>query len=137
MDQSRRELALLLPALAAAASAQENPALPSKTYKFEDLTVRNSGENRQRSVLDGRTHTGYRLQLHQTELAPGLAPHAAHRHVHEEMIFIREGTMEVTIEGKVSTIGPGSVAYVASNELHGWRNAGTTRAHYFVLALGR
>jgi hypothetical protein len=67
--------------------ARQPAALPSKTYKFEDLAVRDSGENRQR------------IQLHQTELAPGLAPHAAHRHAHEEMIFVREGAMEATIEG--------------------------------------
>jgi quercetin dioxygenase-like cupin family protein len=45
--------------------------------------------------------------------------------------------MEVTIEGKTEKLGPGSVVYVASNEEHGWRNAGATRAHYFVLTLGR
>jgi quercetin dioxygenase-like cupin family protein len=50
------------------------------------------------------------------------------------MIFIREGTLEVTISGKSDKLGPGSVAYVASNEEHGWRNVGTTTAHYFVLA---
>jgi quercetin dioxygenase-like cupin family protein len=55
----------------------------------------------------------------------------------EEMILIREGTMEVTIAGRSAKLGPGSVAYVASNEEHGWHNAGTTRAHYFVLAIGR
>jgi quercetin dioxygenase-like cupin family protein len=33
-------------------------------------------------------------------------------------------------------LGPGSAAYVASNEVHGWRNVGTTRAQYFVLAIG-
>jgi quercetin dioxygenase-like cupin family protein len=53
------------------------------------------------------------------------------------MLLVREGTMEVTISGKTTTLGPGGVAYVASNEDHGWRNTGTTRAHYFVLTLGR
>jgi quercetin dioxygenase-like cupin family protein len=53
------------------------------------------------------------------------------------MIVIREGMMEVTIAGKVSQLGPGSVAWVASNEHHGWRNVGTTRARYMVMALGR
>jgi len=52
------------------------------------------------------------------------------------MIMIREGTMEVTIAGKSAKLGPGSVAYVASNEEHGWKNVGTTRAQYFILAIG-
>ena len=137
VNRSRRKLALLLPALAA---AQANPAgdlLPSRTYRFEDLPVRTSGRNRSRAVLNGKTRSGFAVQLHQTELAPGEMPHAAHRHLHEEAIFLREGTLEVTISGQSSRLGPGSVAFVASNEEHGWRNVGTTPAHYFVLALGR
>ena len=50
--------------------------------------------------------------------------------------MIREGTIEVTIEGKTSRIGPGSVAYVASNQEHGVHNPGPDHAQYFVFALG-
>ena len=139
MNRSRRDLTLLLAAAAGAqAQAPASPSpLPSKTYRFEDLPVRTSGSNRSRSVLRGKTHTGFNIQVHQTELAPGQAPHASHHHVHEEMIFIREGTLEVTIAGASQKLGPGSIAYVASNEEHGWSNVGTTPAHYFVLALGQ
>jgi quercetin dioxygenase-like cupin family protein len=135
MKLSRRDLNLLLPALAAAGASAQKSALPSKTFKYEDLAVRASGQNKQRAILNGETHTGFGIEMHETELAPGLAPHPPHHHVHEEMIMIREGTMEVTIAGKTSTLGPGSVAYVASNEEHGWKNVGTDRAKYFVLAL--
>ena len=135
MKLSRRDLNLLLPALAASSAAAQKAALPSKTYKYEDLTVRASGQNKQRAILNGETHSGFGVEMHETELAPGLAPHPPHHHVHEEMIMIREGTMEVTIAGKSSTLGPGSVAYVASNEEHGWKNVGADRAKYFVLAL--
>lgn len=133
---SRRDLSLLLPILAAKAGAQ-NTTLPSKTYSFDQIRVQTSGENRLRPFLDGETHAGVRIELHETELPPGGAPHPPHHHVHEEMILIREGTMEVTIAGRSAKLGPGSVAYVASNEEHGWHNAGATRAHYFVLAIGR
>jgi quercetin dioxygenase-like cupin family protein len=137
MEYSRRDLGFLLPILAAAKAGAQNAILPSKTYPFEQLPVQTSGANRLRQVLDGETHAGVRIELHETELPPGGAPHPPHRHVHEEMILIREGTMEVTIAGRSARLGPGSVAYVASNEEHGWHNAGTTRAHYFVLAVGR
>jgi mannose-6-phosphate isomerase-like protein (cupin superfamily) len=43
----------------------------------------------------------------------------------------------VTIAGRSSRLGPGSVAFVASNEEHGIRNAGSAHAQYFVLALGK
>jgi len=138
MNYSRRDFGILLPALAVASVATaQTPALPSKTYDFDDLPIRTNGLNKTRAVLDGSTHGGYPVEMHITELAPGLAPHPPHHHAHEEMIMIREGTLEVTISGTSKKLGPGSVAYVASNEEHGWRNVGTTRAQYFVLALGR
>ena len=64
-------------------------------------------------------------------------PHAAHHHVHEELMFIQTGGLEVNIQGKISHIGPGSVIYVNSNEEHSWKNVGDVPAQYFVLALGR
>jgi len=138
MHFSRRDFGLMLPAFAAASVATaQTPALPSETYAFDDLPVRNNGPNKSRAVLDGKTHVGFPVEMHITELAPGLAPHPPHHHAHEEMIMIRDGALEVTIAGHSTNLGAGSVAYVASNEEHGWRNAGTTRAQYFVLALGR
>lgn len=137
MDYSRRDLSLLLPALAAASATAQNSKIASKTYRFEDLPVKANGTNRTRAVLNGGTHTGFPVELHETELGPGQAPHPPHHHVHEEMIMIREGTLEVTILDKITKLGPGSVAFVASGEEHGWRNVGNTPAHYFVLALGR
>ena len=95
-----------------------------------------NGENRQRAILKGETHSGFPIEIHETELAPGLAPHPPHHHVHEEMILIHEGTLEVTISGQSVRLGPGSTAYVASNEEHGWRNVGTDRARYWVFAMG-
>jgi quercetin dioxygenase-like cupin family protein len=111
--------------------------MASKTFAFADLPVRANGANRSRAVLQGKTHSGFPIEMHQTELGPGEAPHPPHHHAHEEMIMIREGTLEVTISGRSAKLGPGSVAFVASNEEHGWRNVGSGRAHYFVLALGR
>jgi len=135
-NYSRRDLSLLLPLLAAQSRAQGG-VLPSRTYPFARIPVQVSGANKTRPVFEGDTHTGVHIELHETELPPGGAPHPPHRHAREEMILIREGTMEVTIAGRSATLGPGSVAYVASNEEHGWHNAGATRAHYFVLAIGR
>ena len=135
MKYSRRDMGIAAFAMASAAPAQE--AMPSRAFQYEDLTVKTNGKNRSRDVLKGKTHQGYALDMHLTELAAGEMPHAAHHHEHEEMVMIQTGTLEVTISGKVSTVGAGSVVYVASNEEHGWRNVGSTRAQYFVMAFGR
>jgi len=131
----------MLPALAAAqmvpAPSKVKPTLASKAYRFEDLPVKVNGENRSRDVFNGKNHAGVALDLHITELGPGQAPHAPHRHLHEEIVMLRTGLLEVTIEAKVTRVTAGSVVYVNSNEEHGWRNPGSERAQYFVLAIGR
>ena len=118
--------------MAAAEASAQTPALPSKILAYEDMPVRGSG----RSVLNGKNHKGWAVECHLTQLEPGKAPHAPHHHEHVEMILVREGTMEVTIAGKTAKIGPGGVAYVASNEEHGWKNVGATTAQYFIVTVG-
>ena len=52
------------------------------------------------------------------------------------MMFIQEGTLEATINGKSTTLGPGGVIYVKSMDEHGLKNTGDVPARYFVLAVG-
>ena len=137
MDYSRRELCVLLPALLAArADAAGDAVIQSKVYNFESLPAKVEEGNTFRPILEGVTHEGYHVELHETDLAPGTMPHPTHHHAHEEIFLIREGTLAVTINGQTSNIGPGSVAYIASNQEHGIRNVGSTHAQYFVFALG-
>lgn len=137
MNPTRRELAGLLPILMAATAHADESTLPSKAYPFDQLPVKTNRENQTRPVLDGMTHAGCPLEVHLTSLPPGGMPHPPHHHVHEEMILVQEGTMEVTILGRKTRLGPGSVAFVHSNEEHGWQNVGDTRAQYFVIAIGK
>jgi quercetin dioxygenase-like cupin family protein len=74
--------------------------------------------------------------MHESELAPGQAPHPPHHHIHEEVFVVREGTLEVLLGEKKSIVHPGDVVFIASNLEHGWRNAGQTRARYYLFALG-
>ena len=139
MRLTRRELSLLMPALAATAAAQEEPAkqaLPAKVYKYSDLPVKQNGKNQTRAVLDGLTHLKDPVEVHITQLGPGEQPHGPHSHAHEEMVMLSKGELDVTISGKTTRIGPGSVGYVASGLVHGWKNPGTEPAEYFVVALG-
>ena len=144
MAFSRRNIFRLLSQLTALAGstattsfAAEDSVLPSKAYRFEDLPVHRSEQNTSRPVLEGETHSGWQIEMHESDLQPGGMPHPPHHHVHEEMFLVREGTLEVTIAGRTSRLGPGSVAFVASNDEHGIRNIGAEHAQYFVLALGR
>jgi quercetin dioxygenase-like cupin family protein len=135
MRTSRRDLACLL-AAAPLSAQQTKPRLATKTYLFEDLPVRERGLVKSRAILDGLTHTGFPIEIHMTELAPGEAPHGSHRHPNDEMVIVHEGKVEVTVEGKTAVLTPGSVAYLNSGEEHGLKNAGAGRARYYIVALG-
>jgi len=138
MILSRRDCCLLLSAFAPALGmGAEGTSLTSKAARFEDLPARKEGGNEFRPVLEGETHAGCPLEVHESLLAPGNMPHSAHHHLHEEMFLVREGTIEATINGKATRLGPGSVAFMASNAEHGIRNVGTTPAQYFVIAIGK
>jgi len=138
MTYSRRDWCLLVSTFAARTGlADGSVALPSKVYRFEDLPVHKNGGNESRPLLSGELHDGKYLESHETALAPGNMPHPPHHHLHEEMFLVREGTIEATINGRSTRVGPGSVIFVASNQEHGIRNVGATTAQYFVVALGK
>jgi quercetin dioxygenase-like cupin family protein len=139
MTTSRRELSLLLPAALAALAEAKEPVLTSRCYAYDALPEKANPKNgnETREVFEGATHKGVEIDLHITKLAPGQMPHPEHRHAHEEFVLLHSGTLEVTISGKTTTLGPGSVAVVASGELHGWKNTGQIPCEYFVLAVDK
>jgi quercetin dioxygenase-like cupin family protein len=140
MTVTRREMCFLLPGLFPAAaldalSADDN-SIPSAMYPFDKLPVQTLDHAEMRRVLKGKLATGEALEVHETTLPSGGAPHAPHRHVHSEMWFIREGTVELTVNGTNYRLGPGGVGFVHSNDEHGIKNVGDTPAKYFVVAVG-
>lgn len=139
---SRRDLSLLLPAIMASSSGQiagdtQPPALKSKGYDFAKLPARNNAAGTMKSwaVFNGVTTRGQHLVVHISELAAGQAPHPPARQAHDEVIVIREGTLEATLNGETTILGPGSVIFSGFNDLNGWKNVGTTPAQYYVISL--
>ena len=86
-----------------------------------------------RPIVRAPTATLDELELHVTTLNAGESSHAPHKHPNEELVIIREGTVDVLVQGEWKRVGPGSVIFNASNELHGLRNVGTGPATYHVM----
>ena len=154
MNVSRRDLSLLIPSLVALSAsgldAQQNTAPPAadnsveklpvmrtQQFKYDELPVTTNGQNRQRRMFTAKTHTGFKIESHQSDIAPGEVNHPPHQHLREEMMLIREGLMELMIAGKPYRLGPGDVGVIGSNELHNAKNVGTGRATYFIVNIGR
>lgn len=136
---TRRELSLLLPfaALLQAEDPEQTVLSHSFGYTFEQLPAKQTASGgATRAVVRGKLPTGEVVEMHETTLMPGQMPHPPHKHVHGEFMLIREGTVEFTANGQSYRLGPGGIAYAASDETHGLKNVGNIPANYFVIAIG-
>ena len=59
--------------------------------------------------------------------------HRALEVVDEELLIVKEGTLETFQSGATRRVGPGGIIFQASNELHNVTNVGTSPATYFVI----
>lgn len=107
--------------------------LGSTVFAWEKLVVTPTKVGERRAVVDSATTTLANFECHVTTVKPGEMPHAAHRHPDEEIILVKEGTLDVTINGTTTRAGAGSVFFYGSNDEHGMRNVGETPATYYVI----
>jgi mannose-6-phosphate isomerase-like protein (cupin superfamily) len=98
--------------------------------KMQTMTVSNGVR---RSVFDGPTATLDKIDCHITTLNPGEQSGKPRLHVQEEVVIVKEGTIEATYDGHSETVGPGSVIFFASGATTRLRNPGKVPATYTVI----
>ncbi len=133
MTRLRFVLLFLAAVATSPARPSETPVLGSTAISWEEIQAKVSANGRYRQVLKAPTATLDELELHVTTLPPGQSPHPPHKHPDEELVIIREGTVEATVNGQTRRVGPGSVIFQASNQMHGLRNVGDVPAVYHVI----
>ena len=57
-------------------------------------------------------------------LKAGMSPHPPHKHPEEEIMVVTEGSGEISVEGEITKVGPGSMMFTGANRLHGIVNTG-------------
>jgi quercetin dioxygenase-like cupin family protein len=119
--------------LAIVAHKNQQAELSSTIYDWNSVKVDPTKTGERRQFLQAPTPTLDELELHVTTLNPGETAHPPHKHPDEEIVIIKEGTVESLANGMVKRVGPGSVIFQASNQLHGMKNVGTTKATYHVI----
>ncbi|GAC1377719.1 MAG: hypothetical protein NVS3B25_14390 [Hymenobacter sp.] len=107
--------------------------LPSSVFEWKNIKATPTKVGEKRQFLDTPTETLDNLEIHATTLNPGEFAHAAHQHPEEELMIVKEGTVEALVNGELKRVGPGSLIFQAPNRLHSIRNVGTTSATYHVL----
>ncbi len=135
---TRRDSLMILSGAAAAlivvtAAAAQTPALSSRIFDWTAMAEKPTKVGARRDVVQARTATLDELEIHITTLNPGQTSHAPHQHPAEELLIIKEGTVESLVNGEQKRVGPGSIIFQASNQLHGIKNVGDVPATYHVI----
>jgi len=125
---------LVATALFGAPATAQDPVLGSVAITWDEIMALPTGSSgRARQLMRLPTATLDELEMHITWLPAGQTTHAPHTHPNEEVIVIREGTLEAFQNGKLARVGPGSVLFMASNQPHNVVNVGEGTAVYHVI----
>lgn len=135
---SRRDLTIVALSVTAtlgatAIAASKAPTLGSVAIDWQSVPVKQEEVRAVRQFMQAPTATLDELELHVTTLQAGTTSHAPHKHANEELVIIKEGTVEVLVDGQMKRVGPGSVVFNASNQMHSLRNVGSGPATYHVI----
>jgi uncharacterized cupin superfamily protein len=136
---TRRELAIAVlaagTAMAAVVLAQSSAKniMKSTVFDWNNVKAEPTKVGTRRQFFESPTATLDQLSCHVTTLNPGEMPHAGHTHPAEELIIVKEGTIEAVQNSVTNRVGPGSIIFEAANEYHSLRNVGQTQASYYVV----
>jgi XRE family transcriptional regulator, regulator of sulfur utilization len=116
-----------------AAARSQATLLPSSAFDWTAMQVRQTAVGAVRQVVRAPTATLVELEMHITTLNAGQTSHPPHQHPNEELIIVREGTVEALVNGEWKRLGPGSIIFQATNQPHAIRNAGDGPTTYHVI----
>jgi quercetin dioxygenase-like cupin family protein len=113
-------------------ASSQGSVMSSSIFDWQSFKATPTKTGEVRKVFQAPTATLDELECHITTLNPGESPHPPHQHADEEIVIIKEGTIETFQDGKTDRVGPGSIIFQASNKMHSVKNVGATPATYFV-----
>jgi len=112
---------------------KESTVLATTFVDWNSLVPRPTAAGVVRHVFDNPTVAMDKLEVHITTLNPGVESHPIHRHSWEEIILVKDGDFELTVNGRKQHAGPGAMVFLASNDPHNARNSGNKPGTYYVL----
>lgn len=126
-------MALAQEQLAKEAAEAPPPIMGSTIFDWTLIPVKETAKGATRKFFRAPTATLDELECHVTTLNPGQQAHPPHQHPDEEIIVVKEGTVESLVNGEMKRVGPGSVIFQAANQMHSIANVGDTPATYHVI----
>ncbi|HEY2826450.1 MAG TPA: cupin domain-containing protein, partial [Pirellulales bacterium] len=115
------------------AQLPKKPGLESAVFDWNKVKVETAKYGAKRQIFDGSTNVLARLECHATTLNPGETTHAPRRQPDDELVIVKEGTIEAQLNDQPRRAEAGSVIFVAANDLYGVRNPTDAPAKYYVV----
>jgi quercetin dioxygenase-like cupin family protein len=142
----RREFAVLLPGLLAAAAvlpesveAQSGaqPTIESGVYKPSTWKAGSQEGHSSAKYLAGMLKAGnIRLEMHESTIQPGAQHEPVGTHLHSEIWLVREGTAELTTNDVARAMVAGDVGICCAGDKHFISNTSDKPVTYFVVTVG-
>jgi XRE family transcriptional regulator, regulator of sulfur utilization len=107
--------------------------LDSTAWQWRELAPKKTDVGERREVVQQPTRTLDELEMHITTLNPHTASHAPHTHPNEEMVILKEGTLQAHVNGREIVLPVGGVLFFASMQPHAVQNVGDVPATYYVI----
>jgi len=136
---TRREFTLVLltalttAGLAALAQSDKKSVMTSTAVEWNSVEAKTNATGSSRKFFEGPTATLDVLECHASTLNPGATNHVILRRPNDEVIIVKQGTIEAFVNDKWVRVGPGSVIFNAANALQSMRNVGDVPATYHVI----
>lgn len=112
----------------------ESKPVESKVYSYSNAKVEKNDSGEKRNLINGETTHLENFEIHKTTLLPGKVPHGSQIHAdYEEIIFVKEGLLKVTVNEVSKILNLGSVALIMPGDEHGIENAGKSDATFYII----
>jgi len=129
-----KAIAFFIGALFLFNTVEKGGEIESKVYSFSEAKIEKTKSGEKRQLIDGETTHLENFEIHTTMLEPGKAPHGSQVHTdYEEIVFVKEGRIEMMLNDNKKLLGPGSVALILPGDEHGIINTSESQATYYII----
>jgi XRE family transcriptional regulator, regulator of sulfur utilization len=138
MPTQRKFILILLTALTTAglavqAQSDKTSVMTSTAIEWNSVQDKTNATGSSKKFFEGPTANLEVLECHASTLNPGATNHVILKRPNDEIIIVKEGTIEAFVNDKWVRVGPGSVIFNAANVPQSMRNVGDGPATYHVI----
>jgi (S)-ureidoglycine aminohydrolase len=109
------------------------PQIKSDVYPWKDASVEKTASGSKRAMVKGAGTDFKPMEIEAITLEKGKAGGEIAPADSEEMVIVKDGKLEIALNGKSQTAGRGSVAVIMPGDSRSFRNVADGETTYYVL----